>query len=77
EWKLDEDEKPTHLGSGDFSTVSRNGGPSAADIMGEGVGSGGYRDAGRALWGTRRWDPTDMRYTKDLTYAGALGASPD
>lgn len=52
--------------------------PAAKNIIGDAAGSGGYKDVGRALWGTRRWDPTSQRYKEDtLTFAGALGQDPN
>lgn len=80
QWRLDEDQRPVELGTGGpegFSTESHNGGPSAAEIMGDGPGSGGYRDAWRALKGEKRWDPVSQKYTHDLQYVAALGADPD
>ena len=80
QWRLDEDQRPVELGTGGpegFSTESRDGGPSAAEIMGDGPGSGGYRDAWRALKGEKRWDPVSQSYTHDLQYVAALGADPD
>lgn len=80
QWRLDADQRPVKLGTGGpegFSTESHNGGPSAAEIMGDGPGSGGYRDAWRALKGEKRWDPVSQKYTHDLQYVAALGADPD
>ena len=73
-----QDEDIAHLvKTGNESTVSHNGGPSAAEIIGDAAGSGGYRDAWRALKGEKRWDPISQSYTHDLQYAAALGANPD
>ncbi len=51
--------------------------PEAAQVVGDAAGSGGYRDALRALAGKKRWDPTSQTYTEDLTLAGALGQDPN
>lgn len=75
---LPEDQRPTELvKTGNESTKSYNGGPSAAEIIGDAAGSGGYRDALRAITGEKRWDPVAQQYTHDLQYAAALGANPD
>lgn len=75
---MDEDDRPTELiKTGNESTKSHNGGPSAAEIIGDAAGSGGYRDAWRALKGEKRWDPVSQSYTHDLSYVAALGADPD